>query len=143
MPSLSQFDTTIAIARHAPARRRRTKIVATLGPATDDTDTLVNLFVAGVDVVRINFSHGSAESQAERIERVRGIAAQVGRNIAIMGDLQGPKIRIESFVSGSTMLEKGAAFTLDTAMDKSAGTDDAVGVAYTDLVRDEIGRAHV
>lgn len=136
MPSIKQFDTTIAIARHAPARRRRTKIVATLGPATDDTDTLVNLFVAGVDVVRINFSHGSAEGQAERIERVRAIAAQVGRNIAIMGDLQGPKIRIESFVTGSTNLQKGASFTLDTAMDKSAGNDDAVGVAYEELVRD-------
>jgi pyruvate kinase len=135
---LTQADSTIAIARHAPARRRRTKIVATLGPATDDSDTLVSLFSAGVDVVRINFSHGSAESQAERIGRVRRIAESVGRHIGIMGDLQGPKIRIESFVTGKTNLVKGASFTLDTAMDPKSGTDQAVGVAYGDLVRDVV-----
>jgi pyruvate kinase len=133
---VDNFDSTIAIAQHAPARRRRTKIVATLGPATDDVDTLVSLFTAGVDVVRINFSHGSAEGQAARIERVRRVAGEVGRNIGIMGDLQGPKIRIESFVTGQTLLVKGAEFTLDTAMNAAAGTDHAVGVAYTQLVRD-------
>jgi pyruvate kinase len=130
------LDSTIAIARHAPARRRRTKIVATLGPSTDSADTLVSLFMAGVDVVRVNFSHGSAEGQIERIERVRRIAAEVGRNIGIIGDLQGPKIRIESFVDGKTTLAKGAQFTLDTGMDPARGTDEAVGVAYPDLVND-------
>ena len=133
---MSSFDTTIAIARHAPERRRRTKIVATLGPSTDDTDTLVSLFQAGVDVVRVNFSHGSAESQVDRIERVRRLSADVGRHVGIIGDLQGPKIRIESFLKGETLLVKGAAFTLDTAMDPGAGTDRAVGVAYGDLVHD-------
>jgi pyruvate kinase len=136
VPSIEHFDSTIAIARHAPARRRRTKIVATLGPATDDADTLVSLFTAGVDVVRVNFSHGSVDAQAERIQRVRRIAADVGRQIGIMGDLQGPKIRIESFAAGRTTLVKGAEFTLDTEMDPGAGTDAAVGVAYRDLVRD-------
>lgn len=136
MPTIDALDSTIAIARHAPARRRRTKIVATLGPATDDEDTLVSLFTAGVDVVRVNFSYGSAESQAERIQRVRRVAAEVGRHIAIIGDLQGPKIRIESFAEGETTLVKGAEFTLDTAMDAAAGTNAAVGVAYSDLVRD-------
>jgi pyruvate kinase len=136
MSSVSPTDSTIAIARHAPARRRRTKIVATLGPATDSEDTLVSLFDTGVDVVRVNFSHGSAEQQAERIERVRRISSKVGRYVAIIGDLQGPKIRIESFVAGETFLEKEAAFTLDTAMDPSAGTDSSVGVAYRNLVND-------
>ena len=138
MPSVAPTDSTIAIARHAPARRRRTKIVATLGPATDDEDTLVSLFETGVDVARVNFSHGSAEQQAERIERVRRVANKVGRYVGIMGDLQGPKIRIESFTAGQTLLTKEAAFTLDTAMDPSAGTDSAVGVAYRNLVNDVI-----
>jgi pyruvate kinase len=133
---MSTPDSTIAIARHAPSRRRRTKIVATLGPAADDADTLVDLFMAGVDVVRINFSHGSAEAQAERIERVRRTASEVGRYVGIIGDLQGPKIRIESFAAGEATLVKGAEFTLDTAMDPAAGTDSAVGVAYRDLVKD-------
>ncbi len=136
MRLIAPLDSTIAIARHAPSRRRRTKIVATLGPATDDTDTLVSLFVAGVDVVRINFSHGSADEQAERVARVRRLSEEVGRHVAVMGDLQGPKIRIESFAAGQTTLVRGAAFTLDTAMDSGAGTDSAVGVAYPDLVRD-------
>ncbi|HEY5666979.1 MAG TPA: pyruvate kinase [Gammaproteobacteria bacterium] len=133
---MSSADPTIAIARHAPSLRHRTKIVATLGPATDDAETLVSLFDAGVDVVRVNFSHGSAESQAERIERVRRTASEVGRYIGIIGDLGGPKIRIESFAAGQTKLEKGATFTLDTAMDPAAGTDAAVGVAYDKLVND-------
>jgi pyruvate kinase len=136
MPPVNTPDSTIAIARHAPAQLRRTKIVATLGPSTDDPDTLVSLFEAGVDVVRVNFSHGTAESQVERIERVRRTASEAGRYIGIIGDLQGPKIRIESFVSGRTKLEKGAAFTLDTAMDPAGGTDLAVGVAYENLVND-------
>jgi pyruvate kinase len=138
MPIINFIDSTIAIARHAPARRRRTKIVATLGPSTDDPDTLVELLTAGVDVVRANFSHGAAEGQIERIERVRRIASEVGRYVGIIGDLQGPKIRIESFVSGSVTLTKGAEFTLDTAMEKSAGTVLAVGVAYLDLVNDVV-----
>lgn len=133
---MSSLDSTIAIAQHAPSRRRRTKIVATLGPATDDPDTLVDLFNAGVDVVRANFSHGSAEAQFERIQRVRQIASEVGRYIGIIGDLQGPKIRIESFASGQVTLDKGSEFTLDTAMDPMAGTESAVGVAYDDLVND-------
>lgn len=138
MSSLASFDSTIAIARHAPSLRRRTKIVATLGPATDDPDTLVSLFMAGVDVVRVNFSHGSADTQAERIELVRRLSADVGRQIGIMGDLQGPKIRIESFTHGKTMLARGAEFTLDTEMDPAGGNDSAVGVAYPDLVRDVV-----
>jgi pyruvate kinase len=129
-------DPTIEIARRGPARRRRTKIVATLGPATDDPATLEALLLAGVDVVRLNFSHGSTDEQVARAGLVRRIAGEIGRTIALLGDLQGPKIRIESFASGQTDLVKGAEFTLDTAMDPGAGNDLAVGVAYGDLVRD-------
>ena len=68
--------------------RRRTKIVATLGPATDDADVLEALIDAGADVLRINFSHGSTEEQRERVKIVRDTAKRVGTNVAIMGDLQ-------------------------------------------------------
>ena len=118
--------------------RRRTKIVATLGPATDDPTVLEELIRAGADVVRINFSHGNADDQATRVKTVRATAAKVGRDVAIMGDLQGPKIRIESFVTSPIELETGDAFLLDTAMDPSLGTREAVGVAYPDLVNDVV-----
>ncbi len=74
--------------------RRRTKIVATLGPATDDAAVMEQLMMAGTDVFRVNFSHGTAADQAARVARVRQVADKVGRHIGIMGDLQGPKIRI-------------------------------------------------
>jgi pyruvate kinase len=118
--------------------RRRTKIVATLGPATDEPEVLEDLIRAGADVLRINFSHGVADDQAKRVETVRAVAAKAGRDVAIMGDLQGPKIRIESFASGSIELEAGQAFILDTAMDPDQGTQLAVGVAYPDLVDDVV-----
>jgi pyruvate kinase len=119
----------------APSRRR-TKIVATLGPATDKTAVLEELIRAGADVLRINFSHGAADEQRERVARVRETAKRVGSNIAIMGDLQGPKIRIESFSSGFVTLSQGASFVLDTEMDPLAGNTEAVGVAYRRLVDD-------
>jgi pyruvate kinase len=110
--------------------------VATLGPATHDPGVLEDLIRAGADVLRFNFSHGAAENQGERVETVRSIASSVGREVAIMGDLQGPKIRIESFRGGSVVLEKGEEFVLDTALDPAAGDENAVGVAYPDIVRD-------
>jgi len=116
--------------------RRRTKIVATLGPATDDPGVLEELIRAGADVLRVNFSHGDAEEQRARVKTVREVAARAGRDVPIMGDLQGPKIRIESFASGPIQLQKGVPFVLDTAMDPKAGSDTAVGVAYPDLVND-------
>ena len=82
----------------AAARQvRRTKIVATLGPACEDPDTLAEMIEHGVDVVRLNFSHGSPEEHAERARLVRELAAEQGRHIGVLGDLQGPKIRIERF----------------------------------------------
>jgi len=115
---------------------RRTKIVATLGPATDADGALVDLIAAGTDLVRVNFSHGVFADHARRIERVRIAAARSGRVIGILGDLRGPKVRIERFASGSATLVEGEAFMLDPAFDPAAGTDKIVGVAYESLPRD-------
>ena len=129
-PSSSRRDIpAFVLQSSASEARRRTKIVATLGPATDAPQVLEELIRAGTDVFRINFSHGSVEQQTERVKRVREIARQVGRYVGIMGDLQGPKIRIEAFREGSIMLREGTPFVLDTAMDKNAGDEHAVGVA--------------
>ena len=116
--------------------RRRTKIVATVGPATDDPAVLEELIAAGVDCLRINFSHGAGEESEMRTRRIREVSAKVGRDVGIMGDLQGPKIRIESFENGEVLLEKGAEFVLDTQMNPNAGNEAAVGVAYKDLPKD-------
>ena len=133
---MNRHDSTIEIAHRGVSLRRRTKIVATLGPATDDPGVLENLIRAGVDVVRINFSHGVAAEREQRVSAIRTIANQVGRDVAIMGDLQGPKIRIESFTTGSALLVVGQRFILDTAMDPNAGDQATVGVAYPRLVED-------
>ena len=79
---------------------RGTKIVATLGPATSDPEVLERLIRAGVDVVRLNFSHGKAQDHIDRAKLVREIAGRVGRTVALMADLQGPKIRVGKFVDG-------------------------------------------
>ncbi|MEX2148868.1 MAG: pyruvate kinase [Steroidobacteraceae bacterium] len=115
---------------------RRTKIVATLGPATDDERALDDLLAAGVDLVRVNFSHGSFEDHAKRIACTRAAAARAGRVVGILGDLRGPKVRIERFATGKAMLADGESFTLDPAFDPKAGTDRIVGVAYESLPRD-------
>ncbi|HVY66948.1 MAG TPA: pyruvate kinase [Gammaproteobacteria bacterium] len=116
--------------------RRRTKIVATLGPATDNAAVIEQLIRAGTDVFRINFSHGTAADQAARVAMVRDVSAKVGRHIGIMGDLQGPKIRIESFKKGPVTLSEGNEFVLDTAMDPNGGDEHAVGCAYRNLTHD-------
>ena len=136
MPADASHDSTIVIARHALPRRRRTKIVATLGPATDNPKTMEALIRAGVDVVRINFSHGDASTQAERVKLVRAVADKVGRYVGIMGDLQGPKIRIRTFRDGEARLEEGARFVLDSSLGTGEGDHQQVGVAYPDLVDD-------
>src|SRR5438045_925051 len=92
---------------------RQTKIVATLGPASNTLEILTRLIAAGVDVVRMNFSHGSAHDHIERARVVRAAAASLGREIAIMADLQGPKIRIGRFAEGKVTLDEGDRFTLD------------------------------
>ncbi|MFA5522558.1 MAG: pyruvate kinase [Castellaniella sp.] len=116
--------------------QRRTKIVATLGPATSDADTIEALILAGMDVARLNFSHGSADDHRRRCTLVRELSARHQRHVAVMGDLQGPKIRIARFAEGSVMLEPGQAFTLSNRHDKQAGTAGVVGVDYPPLVSD-------
>src|SRR5512141_3210530 len=93
--------------------QRSTKIVATLGPSSTDPGTLERMFVAGVDVVRLNFSHGSAQDHIQRAELVRDLCRKTGRTVAIMADLQGPKIRIGRFKDGRITLKKGDEFVLD------------------------------
>ena len=94
-------------------RNRRAKIVATLGPASSDRDTLRSLFHAGVDVFRLNFSHGSAEDHAVRMAILREIEAETGRPIGVMADLQGPKLRVGAFAQGPVQLQPGQRFRLD------------------------------
>ena len=99
---------------------RRTKIVATLGPATDTDRALTDLIAAGTDLVRVNFSHGVFDDHARRIGRVRSAAARVGRVVGILGDLRGPKVRIERFASGKATLVDGESFGLDLASTRPA-----------------------
>ena len=116
--------------------RRRTKIVATLGPATDDPKVLDEIIAAGVDVVRVNFSHGTADDHERRAETLRNRARAHGRQIGVLVDLQGPKIRIQKFKDGSVELEEGATFFLDLDCDRDAGTVDRIGISYRELVND-------
>ena len=115
---------------------RRTKIVATLGPATDNPRTLDRVIEAGVDVVRVNFSHGSPEEHLRRADTVRNRAHAHGREVGVLVDLQGPKIRVERFRGGKVLLEEGARFVLDAGLAADAGTSEAVGIAYKALPQD-------
>ncbi|OJA06594.1 pyruvate kinase [Halomonas sp. QHL1] len=117
---------------------RRTKIVATLGPASDRDGVLEAMLKAGVDVVRLNFSHGSAEDHRLRLLRVREIADRLGRSVAALGDLQGPKIRIARFEKGAVELTEGQTFVLDMAMEGDAGNNERVGCDYASLVEDVV-----
>ena len=114
---------------------RRTKIVATLGPATDDPNVLEQLLLAGVNVVRLNFSHGTGAEQQQRAELVRSLAQRHDLHIAILADLQGPKIRVGKFVDGKVHLRKGDAFTLD-AERSEPGDERGVGIDYPELPND-------
>ena len=117
------------MARHA------TKIVATLGPASSDPALLEAMIRAGVNVVRLNFSHGKAQDHIDRARLVREAAARAGREVAIMADLQGPKIRVGKFVDGKVMLENGAKFVLDASRTEP-GDLQGVGLDYKELPRD-------
>ncbi|MDH4482659.1 MAG: pyruvate kinase [Rhodoferax sp.] len=112
--------------------RRATKIVATLGPASSDPAMLEDLIRAGVDVVRLNFSHGKAQDHIDRARLVREAAQRAGREVAIMADLQGPKIRVGKFAQGKVFLEHGQKFILDAAR-TDLGDIDAVGLDYKAL----------
>jgi pyruvate kinase len=113
---------------------RATKIVATIGPASSTPDILLKMIHAGLDVVRLNFSHGTADDHRQRAETVRECARQAGREVAIMADLQGPKIRVGKFENGKTTLEPGQPFILDAECE--LGNDERVGLDYKDLPRD-------
>lgn len=115
---------------------RRTKIVATLGPATDDRKVLKEVLQAGVNVVRLNFSHGAPEDHKTRANNVREIAAELGIYVGILGDLQGPKIRVSTFKDGPIELEVGDKFVLDAKMEKGQGTKASVGIDYKALPQD-------
>lgn len=119
-------------------RLRRTKIVTTLGPATDRDNNLEKIIAAGANVVRMNFSHGSPEDHIQRTKKVREIAAKLGKHIAILGDLQGPKIRVSTFKDGKIQLAIGDTFTLDSDLPKGEGYQDAVGLDYKELPNDVV-----
>ncbi len=113
---------------------RATKIVATIGPASSSREVLKRMIEAGVDVVRLNFSHGKAEDHVARAALVREIAAECGRVVAVMADLQGPKIRIGKFAEGKIELQKGDHFILDAACE--LGNQEIVGLDYKELPAD-------
>lgn len=115
---------------------RRTKIVSTLGPATDKDNVLEQIIEAGVNVVRMNFSHGSAEDHIERANKVRAVAKKLNKYVAILGDLQGPKIRVARFKDGKIHLKVGDKFILDAALDKDSGDQNQVGIDYKQLPND-------
>jgi pyruvate kinase len=117
---------------------RRTKIVATLGPATDKAEVLDRMVRAGLDVVRVNFSHGEAADHVRRVEAVRQAARNAGREVAVLADLQGPKIRTDRFSEGKIFLDEGARFVLDAAWPANAGNQERVGITYKELPNDVV-----
>ena len=114
---------------------RTTKIVATLGPASNDPALLEQMIRAGVNVVRLNFSHGTAQDHIERARMVREAAARAGQEVAIMADLQGPKIRVGKFADGKVFLEPGQTFVMDASRTE-LGDNSGVGLDYKSLPRE-------
>jgi pyruvate kinase len=115
---------------------RRTKIVATLGPATSSIEALRDIIRAGTDVVRLNFSHGSAADHQQRATNVLEAAKLEGRHVALLADLQGPKIRVARFTNNKVHLNSGQEFILDPAMDRESGNETAVGLDFPQLGKD-------
>jgi pyruvate kinase len=115
---------------------RRTKIVATLGPGSSSSEIILEMIQAGVDVFRLNFSHGSHEEQKHRADLIRECSEKTGRIVGILADLQGPKIRTHKFKDGQVQLIRGEIFILDAGLDKNEGTSERVGITYKDLPND-------
>ena len=116
---------------------RRTKIVSTLGPATDEPGIIEQLVIAGVNVVRMNFSHGSPEDHKRRAkDGARKLLLKHGKHVGILGDLQGPKIRIARFSDGPIQLEVGDQFALDASLGRDDGNQQQVGIDYKELPND-------
>ncbi len=114
---------------------RRTKIVATVGPACDSAELLREMILAGVNVFRLNFSHGSAAEHRSRCEWIREISAREGRHVAVLGDLQGPKIRLRKLAVESIAIEPGVELVLDTGLADGEGDERHIGVDYEPLAR--------
>ncbi|NBI12553.1 pyruvate kinase [[Haemophilus] felis] len=117
---------------------RRTKIVCTMGPSTERGNNLERIIMAGANVVRMNFSHGTPEDHIGRAEAVREIAKRLGKTVAILGDLQGPKIRVSTFKDGKIFLNIGDKFVLDADLPKGEGTQESVGLDYKTLPQDVV-----
>ena len=115
---------------------RRTKIVATLGPASSNLDVLRQMIAAGVNVVRLNFSHGTTDEKKNLVNAVREAAKTEGKIVGILGDLQGPKIRVAKFKNGKVILKENATFILDAVLAKDVGDENSVGIDYKDLPQD-------
>ncbi|CAM4449198.1 MAG: Pyruvate kinase II [Legionellaceae bacterium] len=118
------------------SKQRRTKIIATLGPSLDDPSMMEKILQAGVDMVRANFSHGTASDHAKRIQSARNCAEKLGHEIGVLADLQGPKIRIARFQQGHIFLEVGAEFILDANLPSDKGNEKHVGIDYKELPND-------
>ncbi len=116
-----------------PKVNRRTKIVATIGPASESADMIARLISAGVNVFRLNFSHGTAEQHAAVAARIRKQAAIAGNYVGILADLQGPKIRISTFREGAVELAQGDRFRLDLGLGEGEGDRRGVGLDYREL----------
>lgn len=115
---------------------RRTKIVVTLGPSLDDAEMLRRVILAGADVFRANFSHGTVATHEARIQSVRKIAGEYGKAVAILADLQGPKIRVARFKNKKVTLQEGQKFILDTSLGDDEGTEESVSLDYKNLPQD-------
>ena len=115
---------------------RRTKIVATLGPASSSPEKIEQLILAGMDVARLNFSHGHPDDHRQRANLVRSLSEKHGKYVAIMGDLQGPKIRIARFANDKVVLKQGQTFILSKTHPGTEGNEHIVGIDYPSLVQD-------
>ncbi len=115
---------------------KRTKIIATLGPASADAATIERLIRAGANIFRLNFSHGSHGDHRKTAETVRRVARDINCHVALLGDLQGPKIRTGAFREKGVQLAAGDSFTLDCELDQDAGSRSCVGVTYPQLASD-------
>ena len=115
---------------------RQTKIIATIGPSTSSEEVIRGLIDAGVDLVRLNFSHADSETHKKRAELVRKISQELHYHIGIVGDLQGPKIRIGKFENSKIDLKNGGKFTIDSNYSLEEGNEEIVGTSYTDLTND-------
>src|SRR5437879_3677984 len=130
-------DKVQSLCRTMARPRKRTKIVATIGPASDSEEMLRRLIDAGMDVARLNFSHRPAEQAKPLVERIRGVADQMGVFVGVLGDLRGPRIRVGEMEGGSIELQRGNKTILSS--EKVIGTPEKFAVSFKGLCRDVIG----